>query len=311
MKFLPFYKDELGCSTEDAVFDFLISNIKPNNTHWSYFVNWEKVLNNTKKIELALNNLNYLIGRDDFDEEFRGLIKDNPKLVKVIPALVVRDGSNLKKFRIVVDFANRKLAYEDFDFTKDNITDNDIENYLTFVKETGLKELLVSKKISNLVDYMIGVEAGLDSNARKNRGGHAMEMIVEAFIKDLCERHDIYYLREANAQRITQDIVRDVSVDDMSTRRYDFVIDNGKELFLIETNFYGGGGSKLKATAAEYKGLFNSLKGSHKFVWITDGAGWNTAKNPLRETFDHNDYVFSLAMLEKGILDFLIPDRSL
>ena len=305
MKYLPFYKEVLSCQSEDQVFDYLVSNLKPSNMLWSYFVNWEKVFENTKRIELALNILNYLIGKDDFDEEFRFLLKQNPNVTQVLPALVVRDGVNNKKFRILVDYSNKRLVYEDFDFTKKDINDEDIEKYLVFVKETGLKALITSKKIKNLVDYMIGVEAGLDSNGRKNRSGHAMEDIVEAFVKDICEKKGYKYLKEANADKIKSELGYTVPVD-KSSRRYDFVIDNGRELFIIETNFYGGGGSKLKSTAGEYKNLFDVLKGKHRFIWITDGYGWKNTARPLRETFDHNDYLITLSMLEKGALEFLL-----
>jgi type II restriction enzyme len=305
MKFLDFYKKNLGCKTEDEVFNFIINNLKPSNTLWSYFVNWDKVLGNTKQIELALNTLNYLIGKDNFDDEFRFLVKENPGVIKVIPALVVRDGQNKKKFKILVDFSNKKLVYEAYDFTIKDPTSDDIEKYLTFVKETGLKGLLTSKRIKNLVDYMIGIEAGIDSNARKNRGGHAMEDIVEHFIKDACEKNGCAYLREANAQRIKKEWGYEVPVD-KSSRRYDFVVDNGKELFIFETNFYGGGGSKLKSTAGEYRNLYDVLKGKYKFIWITDGYGWQNTSKPLRETFDYNDYLFTLKMLEKDILNYFL-----
>ena len=305
MKNLSFYNENLKCKTEDEVFDFLITNLKPSNMLWSYFVNWEKVLRNTKQIELALNNVNYLIGKDDFDKEFKFLLKENPNLAKVIPALIVRDGSNKKNFKILVDYKNKKLIYEDYDFTKERLSDEDITKYLIFVKETGLKDLITNKKIKNLVDYMIGVEAGLDSNGRKNRGGHAMEDIVEAFIVDLCNKKKFRYLKEANSEKIKQEFGYDVPVD-KSSRRYDFVIDNGKELFIFETNFYGGGGSKLKSTAGEYRNLFDVLDGKYKFIWITDGLGWKKTTKPLRETFNHNDYLFSLTMLEKGILEMLM-----
>ncbi len=152
---------------------------------------------------------------------------------------------------------------------------------------------------------MIGVEAGLDSNARKNRGGHAMENIVEAFVKDVCEKFNYRYLKEANSEKIKKELGYNVPVD-KSSRRYDFVIDNGKELFIIETNFYGKSGSKLKSTAGEYRNLFDVLNGQYKFFWITDGFGWNSTKKPLRETFDYNDYIFNLTMLEKGVLEFLL-----
>ncbi len=305
MKYLNFYKEVLKCKTDDQVFDYLISSLKPSNTLWSYFVNWEKVFENTKKIEMSLNILNYLIGKEDFDSEFRLLLKENPGVTQAIPALVVRDGSNSQKFKILVDYKSKKLVYEDYDFTKRNPNDDDIERCLTFVKETGLKKLITGRKIKNLVDYMIGVEAGLDSNGRKNRGGHAMENIVEVFVSDLCERKGFRHLKEANADKIKAELGYDVPVD-RSSRRYDFVIHNGKELFIIETNFYGGGGSKLKSTAGEYRTLFDVLKRKHKFIWITDGYGWKKTARPLRETFDHNDYLFSLSMLEKGILEHLL-----
>jgi len=152
---------------------------------------------------------------------------------------------------------------------------------------------------------MIGVEAGLDSNGRKNRGGHAMEDIVETFIVDLCNKKKFRYLKEANSEKTKQEFGYNVPVD-KSSRRYDFVIDNGKELFIFETNFYGGGGSKLKSTAGEYRNLFDVLDGKYKFIWITDGLGWKKTTKPLRETFNHNDYLFSLTMLEKGILEMLM-----
>ncbi|MBU4347271.1 type II restriction endonuclease [Patescibacteria group bacterium] len=305
MKNLSFYSDILNCKNNDEIFDFLVANLKPSNMLWSYFVNWEKVLRNTKQIELALNNLNYLIGKDDFDKELRFLFKENPNLVKVIPALVVRDGSNKKKFKILVDYKNKKLVYEDYDFSKEKLSNEDIEKYLKFIKETGLKDLIVNKKIKNLVDYMIGVEAGLDSNGRKNRGGRAMEDIVEAFIIDLCSKKKFKYLKEANAEKIKQELGYDIPVD-KSSRRYDFVVDNKKELFIFETNYYGGGGSKLKSTAGEYRNLFDVLGEKYKFIWITDGFGWKTTTKPLREAFEHNDYLFNLAMLEKGVLEFLL-----
>ncbi len=307
MNFLPFYKKVLKCKNENDIFGHFVENLKPSILLWSYFVNWEKVFENTRKIEIALNNLNYLIGKNNFDDEFRFLVKQNPEVAKIIPALVVRDGERSSKFKILVDYKQKKLVYENYDFSKSNPNANDIEKYLTFVKETGLKNLIVSQKIKNLVDYMIGVEAGLDSNGRKNRGGHCMESIVEFFINDFCGRNGFEYLKEVNADKIKEKWGYDVPVD-KSSRRYDFVVNNGKELFVFETNFYGGSGSKLKSTAGEYRNLFDVLQGKYKFIWITDGYGWRSVSRPLRETFNHNEYLFNLDMLEKGILDSFCLD---
>ncbi|MDD3150610.1 MAG: type II restriction endonuclease [Candidatus Gastranaerophilales bacterium] len=302
MKFRSFYNEVLGCKNEDEVFNYLIENLKSSNTLWSYFVNWDKVFGNIKKLEIGLNLLNYLIGKDDFDAEFKNLLRENPKLIKILPALVV---SRNKKFKILVDFNNRNLKYKDFDFTLKTPTEKDLDKYLEFVNNTGLKDLIVSKKIKNLVDYTIGVEAGLDSNGRKNRSGHSMEDIVEVFIKDICDKKGYSYLKEANAKKIKECFDINVPVD-KSSRRYDYVVNVNGELVIFEVNFYGGGGSKIKSTAGEYRNLYDVLDNKFKFIWVTDGLGWKTTARPLKETFEHNEYLISLAMLEKGILNAII-----
>ena len=304
MKFFDFYRDILKCKNKEEVFNYFISTLKPSNRLWSYFVNWEKVFKRTKEVEISLNIFNYLVGKENFDDEFRYLLGKHPGVAKVIPALVV-NGGGTKKFTILVDYKKKKLVYENYDFSKKELLGDDIEKYLVFVKETGLKDLIVSKRIKNLVDYMIGVEAGLDSNGRKNRGGHAMEEMVGIFVDDICKKNGYKYLREANAEKIKAEIGYTVPVD-KSSRRYDFVIDNKKELFVVETNFYGSGGSKLKSTAGEYRNLFDALMGKYKFIWITDGLGWEGTSKPLRETFEHNDYLLNLNMLENGVLEYLL-----
>ena len=305
MKYISAYKELLGCNNEDEVFQYFLNNLKPSNNLWTYFVNWSKVFENIKDIEIGLNTLNYLIGKDNFDSEFINLLKQNPQLIKILPTLVVRNGGDSKKFKILVDFRNKKLTYEDFDFTINNPTEEDLKKYLKFITNTGFRELIINKKIKNLVDYMIGVEAGLDSNARKNRGGHSMEDIVGVFVQDLCSKKGYDYLKEADAEKIKKTFNIEVPVD-KSSRRYDYVIKTEKELVLMEVNFYGGSGSKLKSTAGEYRDLYNVLEGKYKFIWITDGVGWKSTARPLRETFNHNDYLLSLAMLEKDILEMLI-----
>lgn len=258
MEYLSFYKQALHCENEEEVFDFLVANLKPSNILWSYFVNWGKVFDQMQPLEIALNTLNSLVGKDNFDDAFRCLLTDNPGVAKVIPALVVRDGNRTASFQILVDYRNKRLVYENYDFSVENPSAEEIETYLQFVEKTGLKDLIADRKVKNLVDYMIGVEAGLDSNARKNRGGSVMEEIVEVFVSDVCAKYGFKYLSQADARKIRDEFDYDVPVDE-AARRYDFVVDNGKELFIIETNFYRGGGSKLKSTAGEYRNLLGII----------------------------------------------------
>lgn len=303
MKYSTIYNDCLGCSDADSVFNYLLDNLKPSNNLWSYFVNWDKVYSNVKDIEISLNILNYLIGKEDFDNEFRRLIQEEPRVISVLPALAV---SREKKFNILVDYQSKVLRYENYDFSITKPTENDIEKYIYFVDKTGLKNLIQSNRIKSLVDYMIGVESGLDSNARKNRGGTAMENIVEVFIKDVCQKKEGYeYLAQADAKKIKEQFNIDVPVD-KSSRIYDFVVRTLNSLVIIEVNFYGDGGSKLKSTAGEYRNLYDVLNHQFPFIWITDGMGWKSTHLPLRETFEHNDCILSLAMLERGILEQIL-----
>jgi type II restriction enzyme len=310
MKFQKLYKDTLGCSNSEDVFQYIISNLKPSTLIWSYFVNWDKVFKSVKDVEINLNILNYLVGKPDFDSELKALIQKHPQIISAIPVLLVRDGKSSKQYKILVDYKRKKFVYEDFNF-KDykSLKQADIDKIVMFVEKTGIKRLFTEQKIKNVVDYVVGVEAGIDSNARKNRGGHAMEEITEHFIKDLCDKNGFKYLKEANAKKIKEVFGKDVPVD-KSSRRYDYVIDNCKTLYIIETNYYSGSGSKLKSTAGEYRNLYDKLKSTKfKFVWITDGAGWAKTKKPLKDTFEHNDYLMSLAMIEKGILEQIVKNN--
>ena len=301
MKDLNFYDNTFNVKDEESIFSLFLKNLKPSNMPWKYFVNWDKVFENISGIEVELNTLNYLIGKKDFEASFYTLIKKNPDIVKVLPALAVRAGESLSKFDILVDYKNGKLKFEKYDFTE--YRSEDIDKYIMFLDGVGIKDLLQNKRIKNLVDYMIGVEAGLDSNARKNRAGTAMEEIVEVFIKDFCKKSGYRYEKEVNAKAIKEKLGYNIPKD-RQDRRYDFVVDTGSEPIIFEVNFYNSkGGSKLKATVGEYIGLHTDLKKKKiPFVWVTDGPGWRSVKAGLREAFYKMDYIFNLHSLEKGVL---------
>jgi len=306
MKTLAVYK-ELGLSSSKDVFSHLVSTLKKSNTTWEYFVNWAKVFGGIKSIEVDLNILNYLIGKDNFDDEMKFLLGKHPSIVKVIPILLAcRENS----FEILTDFTKGKLNFESFTFSdKNSLNKSDIEKVIIFMKSSGLATLFTGKKIKNVIDYVTGIEVGLDSNGRKNRGGTTMEGIIEVFLNSLCKKNNYRCLKEATAGKIKDVFGIDVPVD-KSSRRYDFVMHNGQTLYLIETNFYGGGGSKLKATAGEYKALQDYLrKSGHPFIWITDGLGWKTTLRPLEEAFNHIDFVLNLAFLENGVLEHIIKEN--
>jgi len=279
-------------------FNNLIATFKSSIKTWDYFVNWKKVFSNSSDLEISLNKLNYLLGKDDLEVEFKKLYSSNPDIVKALPVLLAVRENKLEVF----DKITRNSDF--FDFSG---KEQDPEKYYEFLDKSGLARLFKKDGVKNLVDYVMGVEVGLDSNGRKNRGGSLMEEIVGTFISDFCNKNGFEYMAQARATNIKSKWGVDVRID-KSERSFDFAVYNpkNKKIKLFETNFYNGGGSKLKAVCGEFKSLYSELKEQNiDFIWITDGLGWNTTKRPLEETYNHNEYVFNLNMLEAGALDKL------
>ncbi len=283
--------------TEDKLFREITSSFKNKITQWSYFVNWQKVLQNIEPIEKELNLLNYLIGKKDLHKETVDLLLKYPDTIKAIPLLLaIRDSS----LEVLID--TRNFIYREFDFSKKEYSKDEIISFADFILKSGLGELLEDKKIKNLVDYATGVEVGLESNGRKNRGGKLMESLVEEFVRDTCNELQFEYMSQATAKKIKEKWGIEIKVD-KSSRIIDFAINKSGKLYFIEVNFYGGGGSKLKSTATEYIRMNEYWnKQGIEFIWITDGAGWKSTLKPLREYFDKADYLLNLEMLRNGIL---------
>lgn len=279
-------------------FNHLVSTFRSSIKTWDYFVNWNKVFTNSASFEIALNKLNYLLGKDDLQGEFYRLYESNPDIAKALPVLLAVRENNLE----VYNKTSKEL--ESYDFSGEG---GDVNKYFEFLDKSGLIKLFQRDGIKNLVDYVIGVEVGLDSNGRKNRGGTLMEEIVGLLLEDFCKQNNLKYIPQASPSKIKLKWNFDIVVD-KSERSFDFAIYNPRsnKIKLFETNFYNGGGSKLKAVCGEFRSLFDELKRQNiEFIWITDGLGWHTAKRPLEETYNHNDYVFNLSILEDGALNEL------
>jgi type II restriction enzyme len=291
-----------GIVDTGTAFAHLTSTFRESLKLWDYFVNWDKVFKNTRDLEIALNLWNVLLGKEDFDSDFLDLLERHPEIVKAIPSLIVRDGAKSTTYSIIQDIGDLKVPEHLYDFSKPADTQVLRESALDFVKRTGLIRIFQRGAVKNLVDYVLGVEAGLDSNGRKNRSGKSMEAVVAKYLEGLCNRTGLQFIPQASPKEI-QDRFGFIVPVDKSSRIFDFAISDGKHLVLMEVNFYGGGGSKLKATAGEYIGLHNFLKaGDRDFVWITDGRGWLTTLIPLRAAFEKIDYVWNLNVLSDDLL---------
>ena len=279
-------------------FNELISTFKSSIKTWDYFVNWNKVNANCKNFEIQLNKLNYLLGKENLRDELKILLNNSPDVVQAFPILLaVRE----RKLSII----NRDdKSVEEFDFSSDMNADK----AMRFLEKSKLVELFKTDGIKNLVDYVKGVEVGLDSNGRKNRGGTLMEELVEESVAEFCDKNNFRYIPQATAGKIANEFNTSVAVD-KSSRRFDFAVYNpaDKKLRLVETNFYNGGGSKLKAVCGEFKALNDELATQGiELIWITDGLGWHRARLPLEEAFNHNGgRIYNLSMLENGALETL------
>ena len=294
-----------GLADPEVAFKNFVETLRPSLKLWDYFVNWDKVFRNTRELEIHLNVWNYLLGKDDFEGEFKSLLSEHPSIVMALPSLVVRDGAGSTDFSIVENIHDLTDQDTYFDFGKPADTAELIQKAYDFVINSGLVRLFARDGVKNLVDYVLGVEAGVDSNARKNRSGTSMETVVGAYLDSFIASRGLQYLSQANAALILKTWGFEVPVD-KSSRRFDFAISDGKKLVLMEVNFYGGGGSKLKATAGEYIGLGRQLAIPNiDFVWVTDGQGWLTTLNPLGAAYEKLDHIWNLNWLAKDFLEDL------
>ena len=263
--------------------------------NYKYYIDFETIYKNAEIYKIELNMLNSLIGSQNIEQDFENLIHKYPEVLKCVPILLAVRQTEI----IVLDDEGNK-----FEYNFKNMNYN-VEQYTVFMRETGLFDLLEKHLINNLYDYVLGVECGLNSNARKNRGGHLMENLVEKFIQRAGFTKDKTYFKEMYLQDIERRWKLDMSFisnKNQATKRFDFVIKTDKCIYGIETNFYASGGSKLNETARSYKMIAEEAKRvvGFEFVWFTDGMGWISARNNLRETFDNMEHIYNIADMKNG-----------
>ena len=266
---------------------------------YKYYVDFEKVYGNVDSIKVELNILNSLIGSKNIEADFEALLTKYPEILKCIPILLAIRGREI----YAIDGDGEYL----FDFRQMNCS---AEEYKAFMRKTGLFKLISQKLIGNLVDYVTGVEVGLDSNGRKNRGGHLMEDLVESYLKNAGLVKGSDYFKEMYISDIERRWGLDlssISNTGKTEKRFDFVVRKGNIVYGIETNFYASSGSKLNETARSYKTIALEAKDidGFAFVWFTDGQGWKSARHNLEETFDVLDNMYCIADLESGIISQL------
>ncbi|MHA3839349.1 type II restriction endonuclease [Mycoplasma sp. HF14] len=292
-------------------FDEWLNNFKESIANYSYYIDFNTVYRNVNIMRLKLNLLNSIVGSSDIEKDFKALCKENPGVVEAIPLLIAKRETEIQcvddKGDITYDFH--------FSDIKQPMTEKEVDVYLDqlcyFMKQTGLFDLLQNQLINNLINYAIGVEAGLNSNGRKNRGGKLMENLVEGYIQKAGFVKEVNYFKELYLSEVEEMFNLDLSTlsnSGQTEKRFDFVVKVQNTIYAIECNFYSGGGSKLNETARSYKTLALESKNikNFKFMWITDGInGWKSAKNNLKETFDVLEDIYNISELENGLFNKL------
>lgn len=260
-----------------------MSQLQETNQTLDFFCDFNKITANVADVEMSLNTLNYLIGKDDLTQCINEIWKRDSTVFKVMGILIaIRDDGK----KPVVD-GNGNIVLLNTYFESSS-------KVIEFLEGTGLSDIFMSRRIKNLVDYVFGIETGLDSNARKNRSGHLMEGTVAKIFKE----NGLTFRQEVYSSEFPE-----LSVLGTDEKRFDFFIETSKKKYLIEVNFYSGGGSKLNEVARSYTDLapkVNSVNG-FEFVWITDGIGWKSARNKLEEAYNTIPSIYNLT----NITDFI------
>lgn len=277
-------------------FESWLAGFIPSIADYEYYVDFDKVYRNVDEIRIPLNILNSLIGSKTIEEDFKKVVERYPETLRCIPILLAK-----RERDIMVRDEN---GLHDFDFQKPNYT---IDEYAEFMRRSGLFDLMENHIVNNLVDYVTGIEVGLDSNGRKNRGGDLMENLVEGYLIKAGLRKGVDYFKEMYIHEIENKWNIDlssVSNNGNAEKCFDFIVKGENCIYGIETNFYSSSGSKLNETARSYKTITMETKDLDyfKFIWITDGIGWFKAKNNLRETFDVLDDLYNISDLENGVI---------
>ncbi len=296
MKSLSLYKKYYSVNTlHDVVKTFQDTLLESNKT-FSYFVDWQKIKENVERYNYEINLLNYLVGQKDTGQKLKEILNKNPEVLPVIPLIIaVRDND----ISVITD-ANKPLeTLKKYDFKKRALTDRDIEDITLFCEKAGILSLFSSFRIKDLRDYLLGVETGLDTNARKNRSGTAMETLIEPSLNQIkgiivFKQKTFGYLADSENVKISEGL---------KDRKFDFVVKAKNRFFNIEVNFYSGGGSKPQEIVDSYINRNHELcQEGWGFVWITDGLGWKVCTNQMTKAFKDMDYVLNVDFVKKGIL---------
>ncbi|WP_371246591.1 type II restriction endonuclease [Mycoplasmopsis agassizii] len=262
---------------------------------WTYYTDFPKAYENLRKIKVHLNILNSLIGSKNIENDFKYLLNEYPEVLTTLPILLAKRDKELS--------VRHNDEVMNFNFEQPNYP---IEKYVELMKNTGLFDLLENHLISSIPDYVLGIEVGLDTNARKNRTGSLMEKIVETEIKKTGFRYESQVSPRDFIKWFGTDLFDSIN-EKGNSKKFDFIVWGKSTTYFIEVNFYNTTGSKPVSEAGLFIGLNNRVKlnDGFEFVWITDGSAWKDFKDVMEKASNNILNLFNLNDLKDGELNKL------
>ncbi len=265
-------------------FNQFMSQLRETNATLDFYCDFPKIARNVADIEISLNTLNYLIGKENLREAVEALWKRDKRVFDVMDILIATRKKDDKKY--IDNDGSMHSVHSLF---------GSVVGVMKFIEGTGLDKVFKNKEVKDLVDYVFGVETGLDTNARKNRSGD----ITETLVARIFENAGIKYREQVSSKEFPA-ISAVLGADQ---KVFDFVIVAKDKTYLMEVNFYSGGGSKLNEVARSYTDVAPKVNGvpGYEFVWITDGVGWTSARNKLEEAFAAIPSIYNLTTISEFI----------
>lgn len=254
---------------------FIDTNIKLDD-----FVDWEKVNSKIKSYRQDLSIFNFL------QSENEEILKEK------INKYWFQNLSSFQKFYILLAGreSNAFLQNKESRFFKDLIFRNPNE-VIEFLKESNLIRLFIGKNKIDFTNYLLGIEVGLDSNARKNRFGTIMENNIAQILKE----NNIEFV-----QNYSVDFVKDRKGN---KKIFDFKFSKNNKDYYLECNFFNSSGSKINEVTKSYRSINEIFKKEKdiNFIWVTDGAGWKKTKSSLKTAFFDIENLFSIKLFKEWI----------
>ncbi len=304
MAHISFYREGINLASNEAIVEAFLNSLADTNRGFDFYVDWNKVKSNIEHFKIEIGILSSLAGSSNPSYELKELIEKYPEVVKVLPLIIAVRDRSLK----VLEETSILQSSSSFEFTpKSQYSEAEINHIVRFCEKTGILELM--KIVQILRDYLLGVEVGLDTHARKNRSGKAMEDVIEPILSKILSRGYLSNIVTQKTFAYFED-VRSLPVPaQLRDRKFDAVCVKDSKPINIEVNFYGGGGSKPQEIVDSYINRRNELKGAGwHFIWITDGPGWKTGVNQIRKGIEEIEFVLNLRFVKQGFLEYILKN---